>query len=586
MGLTALDPKGIVDAKVLEWDFTRPMQRIRKLAIKPQPTSAIFTYRTNQPTVPVVEIFQSVSGNPVQDMVPANVVATGFDFISAWLGNLTDKHQAVMTGLASNRRFHYRITAGDGTFPAAIVTGTFMTSARVGRFTIRTIFMFNDGDPGLKGEGEFVFDFGFYNDKDLIGVRQFKDDIDSGETRDFPLGRGATLESGAIQDQVSVFVHGVEHDSDILGSFTGGPELPTILPETTVAFENDDKNVAEALQTLNMPQDPGEYRFNFRLDSGPRGIHYWVDGWVEITLTPPQEAPVIPPDLITKLDGIKAMVTLSGVGKKAGIGGKDAKTHGFALGPEGALFRRLPGQAWARIDEGPGARDVAHSAVRDVDCACDMSATIARDAEDRIHLVTLQSGVLRWASYAAGGRSTGLRWRDMGAGFKPGLTIADAADGTPLLFARDEGNALRATALAGPGLGKWVDLGGNFAGAVTVLAGRSGVEIFGVTPDGLAQTARWRPGAARPPAWSPLGRPGYGRSGRETRFRHVDVAGHGSRAMAIALTTDRQLLTLTASEGWSGAWKDQGSLDTWGAPRVERKPAGKKAPSKRRKAAR
>lgn len=574
MGLPAVKLSDVVKATIYGWDHTtRKVQRIKGLKITPQPTAAIFSFWTVQPTVPVIEIFRNLTGDPAVDMKPQNLVATAFDFLDAFLGNLFTQHKARVTGLSQGDRFHYRITAGDGAYPSAVVIGTFATCSRNLGVIVHDIMVFNDGDPGLKASGEFNFGFGFYYENTRIADRSYDANIESGEVRDFPLGKGATLNTGQVPDTFTIFVRGTEYDVGFFDTdFGTAYSPPEVRPEQTVAYESDDETVAEAMQTFDMPQAPGNYNQGYTLKSGPQGINYWVNGRIDIEVLPPSEPPHVPLDIRVDIgDATHAGFSLTRPGDRGGVGGSGGggkMMHAFAMGPEETLYMKRPGaESWEKLDDG------APASARP--CSCDFSAEIAQDSQDRIHVLTWRAGVLRHAAYAAKSRGTAPRFRVIGEGLQQGAGIVTAEDGTAFVLARNMDGALRVSALNGD-RGTWTELGGRFAGPVAALAGKREIEIFGVTPEGEAQAGTWRIGSSRRPDWSPIGR-GLGRA----KLRHLDVMTvERNQAMLLALAEDRRLLTLARGrngEAWTGAWKDQGSLDTvFFSKAAPQKPAAKK----------
>jgi len=564
MGLATTTVSDLIAAKVFDWDLLHKTQRIRQLRITPQPTAAIFTFRTVQPTVPVVEIFKSISGNPALDMRPENLVTSAFDFIDAALGNLFTQHSARITGLPHSSRFHYRITAGDGTFPAAVVIGTFATCGRNISVTVRDLMIWNDGDPGLKGSGELNFVFGFYYDQDQVARREFNGDIDSGEVRDFPLGKGPTLVSGQVPDTFTVFVRGIEYDGGIGTSFHASYFPPDVLPEVMENYENDDEVVVDVMQSFDMPQAPGHYSQPLGLKSVPGGIHYWINGRIDIDVVPPSEPPFVPLDLTVIVDERKSAVAhLEGIGSLVGLGGgtggkdgKGGKTLRFAIGPDTTFYMKRPEAArWEKLDDGAAA--AGHG------CACDLTAEIARDGQDRIHMLTLRAGQLSHASFSAKGRSDPPRFRPIGEGLQRNPTMVSVEDGIVYVFARNAEGALRVAPLTGTDRGRWIELGGNFAGPIAAHATRREIELFGVTPEGQPQGGSWRIGSSRKPDWAMLGR-GLGK----IRLRHADVLNQHGQIRLLALAEDRRLLTLTPNgRSWSSTWKNHGSLDALGLAR-------------------
>jgi hypothetical protein len=436
--------------------------------------------------------------------------------------------------------------------------------------------MWNDGDPGLKASGELSFVFGFYFDQDLVSNREFDGNIESGDVRDFPLGKGATFVSGQVPETFSVFVRGIEYDEGIGASFHTTQFPPSVLPETLENYENDDEVVVDVMQSFDMPQAPGHYSQVLGLKSVPGGIHYWINGRIDIDVTAPSEPPFVPFDFTVISDERKSAVAhLEGIGSLAGLGGgtggkdgKGGKTLRFAIGPDNTLYMKRPEAArWEKLDDGAGA--AGHG------CACDLTAEVVRDDQDRIHMLTLRAGLLSHASFSAKGRSDPPRFRAVGEGLRRNPTMVTVEDGTAYVFARNADGALRVAPLTGTDRGRWIELGGNFAGPIAAHATRREIELFGVTSEGQPQGGSWRIGSRRKPEWAMLGR-GLGK----TRLRHVDVLNQHGQIQLLALAEDRRLLTLTHSgRSWSGTWKDHGSLDALGFARPAA-PAKKAAKSK------
>lgn len=550
MGLAAMNIKDAVKAKVFDWTFTRKAQRIRGLKITPQPENAIFAFHTVYPTVPVVEIFKNITGDPKLDMKPENLVASAFNFIDVLVGNLFTEHKLRMTGLPQGTRLHYRVTAGDGPHRSAVVIGTFATCFRRLAVTVHDVMIFNDGDPGLKASGELSFYFGYFFGQSLIWAASFDANIESGEVRNFPMGKGPVLETGQVPDSFSIFVRGVEYDW-LGGPFLRAYQIPDTLPEKPVAYESDVETVADAIQTFEMPQEPGTYNVGYTLKSGPQGINYWVNGHIDIDVLPPSEQPYVPYDYLVDATDVQFInAHLKGTGARGGVG-KGGKIHSFAIGPEQTLYmKRSGGTQWEKLEG---------AAAGSADCDCDFSAEIAMDQGERLHVLALHAGSLRHASLSVKGRSDPPRFRLIGEGVQPGQTVVSTADGTPCVIARDTEGALRVAALSGADRGKWTMLGGRFSGPVAALAGRREIEIFGVTPTGQPQTGSWRIGSGRRPDWAVLGR-NLGRA----KLRLLDVMVAGGQTHLLALTEDRRLLTLARGRtgaAWNGGWKDQGSLD-------------------------
>jgi hypothetical protein len=275
-----------------------------------------------------------------------------------------------------------------------------------------------------------------------------------------------------------------------------------------------------------------------------------------VTVTAPAEAPRIPQQLPGRqtVPRIAKFVGTGGAGK---IAGKSGRLHEFGIGPDGALFRKLPDQPWHRVD------DAARHGPELPLCSCDIQVHAFADQDHRIHLLSYRDGALAHASYASEGKGERLRWRNIGEGLSDDITLAATPDGTPVAFARDRQGTLHGTHLHGAERGKWIELGSGLAGRVAVLPGRRGTEIFAITQDGTPVFATWRAGISRKPQWQPLGK-----RLPPSRLLRVDPLDLDGDTHIVALTEDRQIWTLAPGgkeAGWTGTWRHHGALDELGS---------------------
>ncbi|MGB7949511.1 MAG: hypothetical protein WCH75_17630 [Candidatus Binatia bacterium] len=128
-------------------------QGIHNLTVAPSVDAVTITFRTRQPTNPFIEIINQGTGKPAvfskkadkRQVHQLDMVSEGFN------------------PLAQNTQHSYRIVAsampGSPDQSDAILTGTFRTGSRAAEILFDTIHVRNDGDPGLKGSGEFKFRF-------------------------------------------------------------------------------------------------------------------------------------------------------------------------------------------------------------------------------------------------------------------------------------------------------------------------------------------------------------------------------------------------------------------------------------------
>ena len=129
-------------------------QGIFSLWVSPGVDSVTISFRTRQATNPFVEIFNQDTGKLAGLFARPEKKQVHSIFLEGF-GNQQMAQNAVHT---------YRIVAtpmpGSPAQANAEQTGTFRTGSRTATFFFDKIHVRNDGDPGLKGAGEFSFTFG------------------------------------------------------------------------------------------------------------------------------------------------------------------------------------------------------------------------------------------------------------------------------------------------------------------------------------------------------------------------------------------------------------------------------------------
>ncbi|MBU1822775.1 MAG: hypothetical protein KKG00_14870, partial [Bacteroidetes bacterium] len=439
-------------------------------------------------------------------------------------------------------------TAGNGALKAAVAVGSFKTGKRSAAFVVRDILVFNDGDPGLKGDGEMAFAYGFYNenddrishpDKHYYGKR----DISSGELVNLPFGTAPTFITTSAPDWMAVYVGGYEEDS-FWANFGRGVDAPLKLPDNPTHSENDDGVWADAFQHLRLPDTPGSHRVGFSLNSGPWGIHYITTGWADVVVTPPFTLPNIPKSaMMGKTTWTpRPWATLHSAGQQVKIEHPGGRHSVIALGPQGMLALRQPADRrsrsynWKMIEAG----------------GVDAAALVA--TRESIVLFALSGGGVRRRVAALEESEAATQWQALGEGFRPPLSaVRLREDSIALTVLGQDGHLYGMLMQPDQSEGRWIDLGGDFAGSVVVLPEKRSLDIFGLTPEGRVLTAEWQPQSQEEVAWQALeGEPlAFLYAGKENGSTHL-----------IGLTADRQVLALSREDSyWDARWTPLGTLD-------------------------
>jgi hypothetical protein len=520
-------------------------QRITGLTVTPEPNAVRLDFTTNVPTIPIVEIFRHVQTSAGVLVFNTNdVVAVGFDWLDAALGNTFTEHHARMASLAQTTSYSYRITAADGKRRPAVATGTFVTGRRTGKVVIREIQIWNDGDPGLDASGEFQFVFTVYDDAGNRGPQvRFDRKISSGEVIDLPFGTAPAITLPYAGDTVTVYVLAREFDRGLLEAFSDTASAPLSPPEQPTHSEDDRFVIADAFQQLQLPTNNVEVRLGFSLNSGPWGIHYIVNGWVDVTVTSP-------PARSVKKSGTRRRrtTTLVRQGARQAVYTPSGKAHLFGFGPDGVIAERLPRvrgerrRKWVLVPTD----------------GADSATVVARD-EQHVDLIIVKEGTVRIACRTVGNVNTAsVEWALIGEGMQPLLTVLTLVDDTFVIVGLAQSGEVRARLMRDRRLAdtEWSALGGRFIGRVAALTTGDNVELFGVTASGEIQYTTWQPDGKAPVTWRSLG---------EQDATHVFAVEDEDGRHVAALTRDRRLIGALRSEtGYLGEWRDLGTLDELG----------------------
>lgn len=529
-----------------------PFQRVKKLRITPRPNAVELAFETTKGTVPIVEIFREVrNSNGELQFSTDLLVKSVFDFLSAWLGNRFTVHNGRIPGLNQDTRYSYRITASDGSWPSAVVTGTFRTGTRSADFLIRDIQMFNDGDPGIFGaSGELEFSFGFYNDDGAwMGTNRYFGNISAGEVRTWPLGKGSAFRFSNAPDRVGIFVRGIEYDLDLFsGSFKPADEPPLSLPETVGHYEDDDKTLAEAMQRFELPNTSGTFSLPLNLNSGPWGIHYVITGRVEGRVTSPLVLPEIPDSAKVQTIKPKTIAALSFPGQQAIIQREASKPVIVALGPDGLLaYKHYPGrkEGWKKIEK----RNAS-------------SFTVVSGSAGKLEIFAVTDREILHSQLDPDSE-TAVHWRTIGSGLQAPLTAIGLADNRLVLLTLDSSGVTQGL-LFNETADKqdWQSLGGNFAGQVSALSKRNKVDMVAVTADGQVHASTWSVDSSHAPSWTPIG---------DRRVRLAAITKNDSNeSVIIAVTAEREaLLVAYDEEQGSKKWTSLGNFDALTRDRFE-----------------
>jgi hypothetical protein len=482
-------PAVVIDVNNLAGGYS---QGIYNLTVAPGVDAVTITFRTRQPTNPFIKIINQDTGK-----------------LHVW--RKLDKrtvHRLDMVSedfnpLVQNAQHSYEIVAdpmpGSPDQTTAVATGTFRTGSRTAEIFFDTIHVRNDGDPGLKGAGEFTFSFSggdAATGEQKGNVEHWGEgDIDAGEDVAVNLmvsiptaPRGLWVHVSGTEDDKSFF------DPGSLGlcaiGTVGGGAPGSFAKETgacTVASVTEHFDISQTLGGIS--ERP------FEMHTGNFAIAYDVLGrlrvqarageWFERFVEGRRPLPY------AQTPSAIAWVSPNGNAKFVQ---KQGHAHKLIHGPGGALYHQALGEdpraegSWANLGgrfQGP--------------------VTVVATGPDRVSLFGLSpEGAVLHTSHAADDRPE-EDWQSLGGAFMGRLVAVIGADGVIELFALSaDGSVFQRTLRErGDPTSEWEPIGAGIMGAMAALfSPRTGLSLFALGRGGEVLYKR------RPPKgdWRPAGR--------------------------------------------------------------------------------
>ena len=475
-------------------------QGIFNLTVAPGIDAVTITFRTRQPTEPFIEILEADTGKPL--------------YIWKTSGK-REVHKMDMTSespgnrLAHNASHSYRIEATampdspDQT--KAISTGTFRTGSRTAEIFFDTIHVRNDGDPGLKGAGEFTFNFrggDALTGAQLGNVERWGEgSIEAGH--DVTVNRVITIP--AAPSVLWVSVSGEEDDRSFfdpgaLGLCTigivGGGAPGSYVKEIgacTVANVTEHFDISQTIGGISerpLEMHTGNFAIAYdvlgrlRVEAHP-GV--WFQRFVEgrrpmpFAQTPSPVAWVSP-------------------NRNAKFVQKQGRAHRLILDPSGVLYHQMLGHehrsegAWTNL--GGRFQD---------------PVTVVATGPDHVSLFGLSpDGAVLYKTHASNTRPE-TDWQTLGGAFIGRVIAAIGEEGRIELFALSKANSVchRTLTERGQPQTDWAEIGGGIADTMAALfSSRTGLSLFALGRGGEVLYKRrplneeWRPASRQ---WETLG---------------------------------------------------------------------------------
>jgi hypothetical protein len=333
-------------------------QMITHLVVKPGVDTVRISFRTTRPTIPTTEL-RDDNGKWVDGRLPL-------------FGGLQTVHEArfgIDRPLALNTKHTFKIEAFGATGKKkspnkAIVTGEFMTGTRNVDVMFETLNVHDDGDPGPRGKGEFMFSFGAGDAETgaLIGEPAFFPDTGKVDISDDdpPVDLGKKISMASAPRRLWLQVVGKEHDQTILPWETGlGLGIRPVFEEPGSSYHfAEESQQADVTTILNLGSTPGRRMIPFEMKTGDFPVDFVVTGHVAVNA-------FVGSTISSKIAKFvpfarsKGYLTEPGGVARLAVAGISERSELVALGADGALYHRslapeLPaegdGGGWTRIE--------------------------------------------------------------------------------------------------------------------------------------------------------------------------------------------------------------------------------------------
>ena len=538
-------------------------QAIKNLSVRPGIDVVLVTFRTEKPTIPLIELLDE-TGKKI-------------DARFGLLAGLRTEHEAFFgedPPLALESKHTIRITAAGGVKEVQ-ATAEFTTGSRTAEVVFDEVDIFDDSDPGLRGEGEFMFNFGA---GDAVTKERFGPGfltlgwigLDPDDDH-VPIGRTINIPKAPRQ----LWVQTIAFESDLTAwppewyeRFRG--EVGFAAPGTIFSSDEGHQEVT-VTAFVDIDHDVGSIVTPFELNPGNFSIAFVMKGHVVVESKFGQ---TMGTKSGKKRPRPKAVGPVSEAGMTAFVTptGKVEDAQMFAFGPDNSLYHRaaqrprtgLEVDWWTRVELPAGGRP-----------------TVVATAPDAVEIILHRDdgGVMH--SRKSGKKQSA--WRSLGGDFAQLLVAAVPQKGgvsEAILFGvTKEGGSLlvRGTDKDGP---DWQRVSEGTA-AIAVAELPAGPVVLSIGADRLlrihTKASRWRGKAVD------LSVPG---KDRPTALAVASVDGAASERL-IGVMSDQDRVRILHWPGFPEVapgmrWEDAGSLqDLYNGQRVRAKTSARAAADSR-----
>jgi hypothetical protein len=473
-------------------------QDIFALKVSPGLDYVDFSFRTSQPTVPIITL---TTGAPTAP--PGTLVTSAFPLFKG------DQvlHEVRVGNPPSFRLdqdtvyFFKIVAAARRNLPPAEITGQFITGTQHVDVIFEKITVTRDGDPGGRGELTFTFGAGDADTKEELGLPwppDVEDDLGDGEVAYV----NRVIRIPHAPRRLWVGVVGEDDDSYYLGPHCTLGRRPSPYGPWTGHAEQEACEQSWVWREFDT-FDNGELKtgqrnidFSPALQTGFFGVAFVVEGRLRINALAGATLKMRMPGWMPGAVGFALdpgrLVTVAAAAGRADM---------VSLGPDGAVYHKTQS-----ADEFPTSR---------TQWTClggqfTGPLTAVASGPDSVSLFVLGHGGEVFYKSHRDGDQPDAEWEKLGGKFAGPVGAVAGPKGQIELFAvATDGTVFyRTVKKDGRASGNWENLGGKVSGLLApVYTPRTGLSLFALGLDGMIlhksrSGKEWRPGAAK---WDSLG---------------------------------------------------------------------------------
>jgi hypothetical protein len=548
-----------VDWGTLEQGWSPPAQAITDVTVVAGIDTVRISFKTAQPTVPLVTVTAEQAANWWDPLGPT--VSVPVASYLPLLGGLQTQHECILghdLPLTQETVHQFRIAAFGTTFLGApyepVVTGSFVTGSRKVTLFFDRVKVRKDGDPLDRGAGDFTFTF-LAGDADggrLLDQSEWGEgEMSDGEERF--VNRVLTISHAPRR--VWAQVEGYDDDSSWRPWSPLGPPFGSdpegFSGEGSWCDSDTSFDRAWVAKVFQVGDVIGATSPSFELATGDFKVAFTVFGRLLVEGQPGTSSSTRK----TKHQGPSRHAVVTAPGRSGVVGAEADRAHVVGLGADGAIYSKAVGagereprhQGWARVADGVAG-----------------PVTVLAAARDRIELFALDADGRLVGTTFGRGRSN-RRWRRLGGRFMEPVTAVTGEGGQSEVVGLGENGVVFHRSLA-PGernskQDDWERIGEGVSGSLQAIPLRNGgLAVFALGDDGTVLykrrgPKRWQPAGTK---WHSLGRT----SG--VRLLVEQLADDGVGLATIGDDGSLQLLLWRGFPGGEpGLWKARGSLESW-----------------------